>query len=651
MEAEQVLIVASERADASIGQSLSDQLTGTALSAVTAAWRSVTPATFRLIRSAMGDQLPPLGWPEYRAWALGSGIAVPRGGNELEVVPTVRAGQELDPTSRQAYRLLLNCWVAHPEPSFAADAVAWAIGLRAWAELSELWLGQLLPAGSWRDPEVIRLLSGLPPEARRKGPLLTIAWARARAQALGGSAGERQRQRDQLADATLLHARWREADGLDAMLLSASLWMNSQREVPGIDPTSALELAWDGQKEAALFLERRRAEATGFSGRAEAIFRASSAQISLARGDLERAVIEAERSAMLDPEISAAIADGVAALARELAGGRDVAAQPGRDRADLHHELPRGLSAADSRAAVLAEALRAIRTLDQEAAERAMAQLRTMPTGATLWPVVLFAESLQAALWGDPEWALAELDDARAQHSMGSVEQLEPLGRSLLQRARVTLLERLGATATARSAARELSPEWRALAEARCLIWAGDHDAARRVADEGIFDAGTWLGDRLALRAIRVGAQLLDPAAGESIRADAVQEVIAICLKRHSLLPVALLPVELRSRMIATYLSRAQSAVMSPVESVLLERLRAVSPLSSSAAPPVRLTRREKLLLPLLASADAVPDIAASLHVSPNTVRTQVVNLRKKFGAASRTELVRSARNAGLLQM
>ena len=66
-------------------------------------------------------------------------------------------------------------------------------------------------------------------------------------------------------------------------------------------------------------------------------------------------------------------------------------------------------------------------------------------------------------------------------------------------------------------------------------------------------------------------------------------------------------------------------------------------------APPLRLTRREEVLLPLLATAATVQEIANQQYVSVNTLRKQVVALRQKFDATSRDELIRRAHEAGLL--
>lgn len=63
----------------------------------------------------------------------------------------------------------------------------------------------------------------------------------------------------------------------------------------------------------------------------------------------------------------------------------------------------------------------------------------------------------------------------------------------------------------------------------------------------------------------------------------------------------------------------------------------------------MRLTPREKVLLPLLATSASLREIAAQLYVSVNTVRKQVVTLREKFNARTREELVSRAIEKGLL--
>jgi DNA-binding CsgD family transcriptional regulator len=61
------------------------------------------------------------------------------------------------------------------------------------------------------------------------------------------------------------------------------------------------------------------------------------------------------------------------------------------------------------------------------------------------------------------------------------------------------------------------------------------------------------------------------------------------------------------------------------------------------------LSERELEVLHELAAGRAHKEIAARLHVSPNTVKTHVANLFAKLEARRRTEAVRRARELGLV--
>ena len=61
------------------------------------------------------------------------------------------------------------------------------------------------------------------------------------------------------------------------------------------------------------------------------------------------------------------------------------------------------------------------------------------------------------------------------------------------------------------------------------------------------------------------------------------------------------------------------------------------------------LSERELEVLHELAAGRANKEIAARLHVSPNTVKTHLANLFAKLGARRRTEAIRRARELGLL--
>ena len=72
-------------------------------------------------------------------------------------------------------------------------------------------------------------------------------------------------------------------------------------------------------------------------------------------------------------------------------------------------------------------------------------------------------------------------------------------------------------------------------------------------------------------------------------------------------------------------------------------------PIVPAGPPGAGLTRREHTVLRYLGSDLTLPAIARELHVSPNTIKTQVASIRTKLGASSRAEAVRVGRERGLL--
>ena len=68
------------------------------------------------------------------------------------------------------------------------------------------------------------------------------------------------------------------------------------------------------------------------------------------------------------------------------------------------------------------------------------------------------------------------------------------------------------------------------------------------------------------------------------------------------------------------------------------------------AAAALGLSERELEVLAELAAGHANKEIAARLHVSPNTVKTHVARLFEKLEAKRRTEAIRKARELGLLR-
>jgi DNA-binding CsgD family transcriptional regulator len=67
------------------------------------------------------------------------------------------------------------------------------------------------------------------------------------------------------------------------------------------------------------------------------------------------------------------------------------------------------------------------------------------------------------------------------------------------------------------------------------------------------------------------------------------------------------------------------------------------------AAAQLGLSERELEVLAELAAGYANKEIAARLHVSPNTVKTHVARVFEKLEASRRTEAIRKARELGLV--
>jgi DNA-binding NarL/FixJ family response regulator len=67
---------------------------------------------------------------------------------------------------------------------------------------------------------------------------------------------------------------------------------------------------------------------------------------------------------------------------------------------------------------------------------------------------------------------------------------------------------------------------------------------------------------------------------------------------------------------------------------------RATSPLGPASAAGALLTRRESEVLPLLQQGQTNPQIALSLHVGVETVRTHTRHIYRKLGVSSRGDLL-----------
>ena len=93
----------------------------------------------------------------------------------------------------------------------------------------------------------------------------------------------------------------------------------------------------------------------------------------------------------------------------------------------------------------------------------------------------------------------------------------------------------------------------------------------------------------------------------------------------------------------------AEAALAAEVAGLLGQAKRSAPPSVGPAWPGERLTESETRVLRYLPTHLGVPEIAAELYLSANTVKTHLRHLYRKLGAHSRQEAVQRARAVGLL--
>lgn len=555
--------------------------------------------------------------------------------------------------SAASARSRLDEWLAAPQSKLTLDALGWAALAEDWDALTQIWFTRARLVGLDDEPGLAEVMARLPREAREASPLLSLPWAVARAETTAPDPSTREALAIKLllSDAVTLHSNWQAASSTDAALAAATFWMLAQRMMPGTPQVGGLDQAWATQAEIVAYTGEQRRAGRPPRNLTAAIFRAAAAQIALARAEFDQALAESLYALALDPRGAKHLVGGTRKLALVLAGSPgDGEPEPPRGVRWEHDEpswFHTGLAAQDALSGTLADGLEALRRLDRDACRSTLDSVGPLPRGSAQWTTVAFLRGLHAALWEDAAAGLSELDAAIAWHGTASVEQHEPLGDALLRRARVALLDRLGAGEAALAGSAGLPDSWLWVARARSLMWAQDFAAAAQAADEGIFEPTTPMPDRYSLQAVRAAsaALMLPP----EMAAAGVVRAVGDCLARSDYLPIGMLPAGARDALLALYASEGATVGAPPLPAAVIASLDSVVRRGGPARPAVALTQRERALLPLLGAGGTLAEIAAELQVSPSTVRTQVAVLRAKFDAESRSELVRKARDAGLV--
>jgi DNA-binding NarL/FixJ family response regulator len=252
--------------------------------------------------------------------------------------------------------------------------------------------------------------------------------------------------------------------------------------------------------------------------------------------------------------------------------------------------------------------------------------------------------------WREPDYGLARLEAAVATNP--SAGDHGTLSDALAIRAKADLLSCAGriheVDVLLKAGARSRFNRYHLVSEARMHLCGHDGAQAIRVAEAGVHDSEIPGPARAHLHAIRSAGLLLVGASPTVVR-DALREACTLATELVDVLPFVFIPAHLRSELLKHHDQLTHEAPCILDDVVIRERLGRVWSNLDAAPMVIRLTRREELLLPLLATTKTIDVLAKQLQVSSNTVRKQVATLRHKFGAPSRAAMIATAHELGLL--
>ena len=607
-------------------------------------WPSISEESFADFVRVSGVDAPP-SWEACAQWLLDAGVCepVPGAGEALVVRPAWVAPLD-DAFSTVADPEAARMWLGRAgnpavRQGLMASMQQWARRCARWDALDALWAEISEDAGDMTDAALASFID-VPVDARKDYPGLT--WACAIAEA---NAAERPDERVDaflsrlLLDASLLHADWALREETDEAVQAGTIRMVGERWLPASG--GPLDAAWRTKHEIDALIDERSRRGQPPGRLAHSFFRALSAQLALLTADLRGAAEEARWAAILaeGPPVTL-VAHAVQVLSSSFAGEVD---EPAGGSTLLPADCRLGgLAQLAAVMLALARGRNALIQLDRRGVE---ANLRLItPDMAAIYGLWVSWVSLRAfgtGLWGDPVEGLNRLLDAVSRQAVAGREQDEPTGSLALGHVRAFLLSRIGARDAAEACADSLPEHHRAVSQARARLWAGQPGLAVRIADAALPDPLMLAADRQQLMLIRGAATALEGHVPEEVRA-ATQRALRVIVETRRYLPLALLPAPAATAILDMAGPLADDPATVPRLAELRKRLAEVNA-GGGARGLLHLTERESILLPLLATDLTVPQIAAQLNVSANTVRKQVSTLREKFGASSRAELIRKA--------
>lgn len=543
--------------------------------------------------------------------------------------------------------------LAQPAGGIGPQLAKWALESEDWAGLEAIWRMHS-PGDLVADPAVRDGYAEVPTELRAKYPGLSFAAALASAYEPESGRLDLDRMTTALVrDGRTLHGDWARQPTAEARIVAGTLWMLAQAAIPESLPGPQRELRKRTYEELVDLIRHSSISGEAVTARALTFFHSIVSLLALLRGDWSRARKEGEFALILSDGC------GVPGFLAALVVGASCAMSGGTQNSVVAEQFLADHSAHGCRPVVwlepafhLVKADSALRALDRDRAKHYL-RLHAAEGSPTQWfnarPMHAAVMSTAAILWDDPEQALAQFDSL-VPEAPGVQRLTNPWDRLLL-RCRIELLLALGAGSRAEQLVFDLlgsgDDSVSAVPAAWFYLCSGRYGDALSKADEGIFELKVSLADRAFLYAAK-SAALRQGGAADELVASAATAACVTCAQADTLLPFAALPEPVRSYLVTEhgrqhgndcFLSRA-------VQRGAFDSLRDGA---LAITPPLRLTRREEVLLPLLATAATVQEIADQQYVSVNTIRKQVVSLRLKFGATSRDDLIRRAHEAGLL--
>ena len=325
-------------------------------------------------------------------------------------------------------------------------------------------------------------------------------------------------------------------------------------------------------------------------------------------------------------------ANAAANLAMTFALQGDMSrAQVWRQRFSDHNGLGYWTSHLAGAGAHVAAGIAALDDLDEAAARREIALLGDGTDELELWPFVAYLSAQFGLLFGNPRDALSAVNRAVNSHPVQPTGE----GSELIARARADLLIAAGNGQFARLIvnASGASNTLLGVTSARLARLAGDPARARGIAAR-LFNANV-LSPRDHLELL-ITDGLAAAQMGDTF--DAGKRLA----NAHQLVKDSGIRSALR---LVTDSDRHLLAAVDPGLLPAVGR-----PIYPDAVALVDLTRREQQLLTALTGTGSRSDLAQAMHLSVNTVKTQLATLYRKLGATSRDDAIMRAHQLGLLK-